>query len=86
MANEEEERALENQLELQLLEQQDSLSALNDTLASDPSNPELLSVYHSPPSLLSFLFFLLFLSFFFLMTQLRDTLFNAFAEGRVFIY
>ncbi|KAJ6354775.1 hypothetical protein OIU77_005387 [Salix suchowensis] len=44
MADEEEERALENQLELQLLEQQDSLSALNDALASDPSNPELLSV------------------------------------------
>ena len=44
MADEEEERALENQLELQLLEQKDSLSALNDALASDPSNPELLSV------------------------------------------
>ena len=57
MADEEEERALENQLELQLLEQKDSLSALNDALASDPSNPDLRSVYHSPPSLLSFLCF-----------------------------
>lgn len=44
MADEEEERALENQLELQFLEQKDSLAALNDALASDPSNPELLSV------------------------------------------
>ncbi|KDP33490.1 hypothetical protein JCGZ_07061 [Jatropha curcas] len=40
----EEERAIESQLELQLQEQEDSLSALNDALASDPSNLELLSV------------------------------------------
>ncbi|XP_002515393.2 zinc finger CCCH domain-containing protein 18 isoform X1 [Ricinus communis] len=44
MASEEEERALEKQLELQLEEQKDSLAALNDALASDPSNHELLSV------------------------------------------
>ncbi|WCJ30436.1 zinc finger (CCCH-type) family protein / D111/G-patch domain-containing protein [Euphorbia peplus] len=44
MASEEEERALENQLDVQLLEQKDSLLALNDALASDPDNAELLSV------------------------------------------
>ncbi|XP_065849342.1 zinc finger CCCH domain-containing protein 18 [Euphorbia lathyris] len=44
MASEEEERALENQLESQLMEQKDSLVALNDALTSDPSNAELLSV------------------------------------------
>ncbi|XP_021276158.1 zinc finger CCCH domain-containing protein 22 [Herrania umbratica] len=41
----EEETVLENQLELQLKEQRDSLSALNDALASDPSDPELLAVH-----------------------------------------
>ncbi|KAJ8751810.1 hypothetical protein K2173_026001 [Erythroxylum novogranatense] len=40
----EEERALENQLEIQLQEQKYSLSALGDALAVDPSNLELLSV------------------------------------------
>ncbi|KAJ8761115.1 hypothetical protein K2173_000794 [Erythroxylum novogranatense] len=40
----EEERALENQLEIQLQEQKDLLSALDDALAVDPSNLELLSV------------------------------------------
>ncbi|CAK7353996.1 unnamed protein product [Dovyalis caffra] len=44
MADAEEERALENQLELQLQEQKESLDALSDALTSDPSNPELLSV------------------------------------------
>ncbi|CAI0376590.1 unnamed protein product [Linum tenue] len=40
----EEEKALENELEEQLQELRDSLTALNDALASDPSNSELLSV------------------------------------------
>lgn len=40
----EEERVLENLLELQLQEQRDSLATLNDALASDPTNPDLLAV------------------------------------------
>lgn len=44
MGSEEEERLLENQLELQLHEQRDSLTALNDAIASDPTNSELLAV------------------------------------------
>lgn len=43
MANDEE-RVLEGQLELQLQEQRDSLSAVNQALASDSTNSELLSV------------------------------------------
>ncbi|KAI5669570.1 hypothetical protein M9H77_19423 [Catharanthus roseus] len=38
------ERALEELLELQLQEQRESLGALNDALNDDPSNPELLAV------------------------------------------
>ncbi|XP_022730120.1 zinc finger CCCH domain-containing protein 22 [Durio zibethinus] len=41
----EDERVLENQLELQLKEQRDSLFALKDALASDPSNPDLIAVH-----------------------------------------
>ncbi|KAI9072647.1 hypothetical protein K1719_028758 [Acacia pycnantha] len=41
----EEERHLETQLELQLQEQRDSLSAINEPLVSDSSNLELLAVY-----------------------------------------
>ncbi|GFS41944.1 zinc finger (CCCH-type) family protein [Actinidia rufa] len=40
-----EERVLEEELELQLQEQRDSLSAIEDALAYDPSNPELVPVY-----------------------------------------
>jgi len=40
----EEERVLENQLELQLQEQRDSLSAIDQALLSDPTDPELLAV------------------------------------------
>ncbi|OWM86825.1 hypothetical protein CDL15_Pgr015861 [Punica granatum] len=43
MADEEEE--LERQLELQLQEQRDSLSSLNEALASDPDNPEFLAIH-----------------------------------------
>lgn len=52
MADEDEQRALEEQLEIQLQDQRDSLNALNDALASDPSNPELLAVSFSSPFLL----------------------------------
>ncbi|CAI9771689.1 unnamed protein product [Fraxinus pennsylvanica] len=45
MADEEEERVLEEQLDLQLKEQKDSLNAIDDALSVDPSNPELQSVY-----------------------------------------
>ncbi|XP_015884205.1 zinc finger CCCH domain-containing protein 22 [Ziziphus jujuba] len=41
----EEERLLETQLEDQLHEQKDSLTALKDAIASDPNNPELLEIY-----------------------------------------
>ncbi|KAI3453991.1 hypothetical protein Pfo_010654 [Paulownia fortunei] len=45
MADEEEQRVLEEQLQFQLKEQKDSLAAVTDALSSDPSNPELLSVH-----------------------------------------
>lgn len=58
MANEEE-RVLENQLEQQLNEQRDSLTALNDAVASDPTNPELIEViFYLVICLLFLLFFL----------------------------
>ncbi|CAN1184903.1 Zinc finger CCCH domain-containing protein 18, partial [Linum perenne] len=44
MASEDEERALENQLEEQLHELKDSLTSLDDALSSDPSDSELLSI------------------------------------------
>ncbi|KAK6782676.1 hypothetical protein RDI58_020472 [Solanum bulbocastanum] len=40
----EEEKALEEQLEIQLDEQKDALHSLTEALSSDPSDPELLSV------------------------------------------
>ncbi|KAF6137885.1 hypothetical protein GIB67_014014 [Kingdonia uniflora] len=45
MGEDDEERALEQQLELQLEEQRDSLKDLNDALALDSTNMELLTVY-----------------------------------------
>lgn len=44
----EEERLLETQLELQLHEQRDSVTALKDAITSDPANPELLEVCPFP--------------------------------------
>lgn len=47
---EEEGREIEGQLELQLQEQRDSLSAVEQALASDPSNSDLLEVSLFYPS------------------------------------
>ncbi|KAJ4890664.1 Zinc finger CCCH domain-containing protein 22 [Raphanus sativus] len=41
----EEDKALEDLLEYQLKDQRESLSAIEEALASDPSNPDLLSVH-----------------------------------------
>ncbi|KAL0407875.1 UNVERIFIED_CONTAM: Zinc finger CCCH domain-containing protein 18 [Sesamum radiatum] len=45
MADEDEERVVEEQLHFHLNEQKESLAAVADALSSDPSNPELLSVH-----------------------------------------
>ncbi|EPS58639.1 hypothetical protein M569_16172 [Genlisea aurea] len=45
MADEEEEMALVEQLQLQILEQKDSLAAVDDALSAEPLNPELISVH-----------------------------------------
>ncbi|CAA0821359.1 Zinc finger CCCH domain-containing protein 22 [Striga hermonthica] len=45
MADEEDERVLEQQLHFQLNEQKESLAAVADALAVDTSNPELLSIH-----------------------------------------
>jgi hypothetical protein len=45
----EEERVLENQLELRLHEQKDSLSAIDHALLIDPTNSELLEVCNQYP-------------------------------------
>ncbi|KAM0029882.1 putative transcription factor C3H family [Helianthus debilis subsp. tardiflorus] len=45
MADDDERRVLEDQLELQLQEQRESIAALDEALASDPHNPEILEVH-----------------------------------------
>lgn len=45
MADDEERRVLEEQLELQLQEQKESIVALDEALASDPHNQEILEVH-----------------------------------------
>lgn len=44
----EEDKALEDLLDYQLKDQRESLSAIEEALASDPSNPDLLSVTSLP--------------------------------------